>query len=333
MKHLLHRIKNLKWLMHGLALMVALPALAQEGPPAKIIVGFPAGGSFDAIARLLADKAKTELNRPVVVENKAGAGGRIAVDALKAAPADGSVVMLGPDALTALYPFTFKKLNYDPVKDFAPITLLTISGIALAVNNSVPATNLKEFIEYAKTNKVNFGSWALGSSAHAFAQAEALMRGRSEETVRAEMAAAGASAADIDLIAPHRVCPGERPSAMILFRRLDAYSLGRLIALYEHKVAVQGCLWGIDSYDQWGVELGKQIAGSILPALTVAYGVSPASMAVAVNASTLGMAVGALGVAGSSLITMSLNCTTAFAPPWICRPRMPVRAIPSSASV
>jgi len=105
-------------------------------------------------------------------------------------------------------------------------------------------------------------------AANAFAQSEALMRGRSEAEVRAEMAASGASAAEIDLVAPHRVCVGERPSNTILFRRLDPFSLGRLIALYEHKVAVQGCLWGIDSFDQWGVELGKQIAGGILPALT-----------------------------------------------------------------
>ena len=105
-------------------------------------------------------------------------------------------------------------------------------------------------------------------AANAFAQAEALARGRSEASVRAEMAAAGIPAAGIDRIAPHRVCEGERPSNTILFRRLDAFSVGRLIALYEHKVAVQGCLWNIDSFDQWGVELGKQIAGGILPALT-----------------------------------------------------------------
>jgi glucose-6-phosphate isomerase len=104
-------------------------------------------------------------------------------------------------------------------------------------------------------------------AANAFAQAEALMRGRAEAEIRAEMKAAGASDAEIDWIAPHRVCEGERPSNMILFRRLDPFSLGRLIALYEHKVAVQGCLWNIDSFDQWGVELGKQIAGTILPAL------------------------------------------------------------------
>lgn len=104
-------------------------------------------------------------------------------------------------------------------------------------------------------------------AANAFAQAEALMRGKSEPEIRAEMAKAGASPADIDAIAPHRVAVGERPSNTIMFNRLDAFSLGRLIALYEHKVAVQGCLWGIDSFDQWGVELGKQLASGILPEL------------------------------------------------------------------
>ncbi len=105
-------------------------------------------------------------------------------------------------------------------------------------------------------------------AANAFAQAEALMRGKSEATLREEMAAAGMASTEIDRLAPHRVAPGERPSNTILFRRLDAFTLGRLIALYEHKVAVQGCLWGIDSFDQWGVELGKQLAGGILPELT-----------------------------------------------------------------
>ena len=88
-------------------------------------------------------------------------------------------------------------------------------------------------------------------AANAFAQAAALLRGRA--------APAGE---------PYRDFAGERPSNTILFRRLDAFSLGRLIALYEHKVAVQGCLWGIDSFDQWGVELGKELAGGVLPELT-----------------------------------------------------------------
>ena len=105
-------------------------------------------------------------------------------------------------------------------------------------------------------------------AANAFAQAEALMVGKPEAAVRAEMAAKGAPQNEIDAVAPHRVAPGERPSNTILFERLDAFSLGRLIALYEHKVAVQGCLWGIDSFDQWGVELGKVLAEGILPELT-----------------------------------------------------------------
>ncbi len=104
-------------------------------------------------------------------------------------------------------------------------------------------------------------------AANAFAQATALTSGRPEGAVRAEMAAHGTPPDEIDRIAPHRAFPGERPSTMILFRELNAFSLGRLIALYEHKVAVQGCLWDIDSFDQWGVELGKQLAHGILPAL------------------------------------------------------------------
>ncbi|HEY2619325.1 MAG TPA: glucose-6-phosphate isomerase [Acetobacteraceae bacterium] len=104
-------------------------------------------------------------------------------------------------------------------------------------------------------------------AANAFAQAEALLRGRPAAEIRAEMAAKGAAPAEIDAVTPHRVCVGERPSNTIMFGRLDAFSLGRLIALYEHKVAVQGCVWGIDSFDQWGVELGKELAGSIIPEL------------------------------------------------------------------
>jgi len=104
-------------------------------------------------------------------------------------------------------------------------------------------------------------------AANAFAQAEALLAGKTRAQVEAEMRAAGADAASIAAIAPHRVFAGNRPSTTILFRTLDAFTLGRLVALYEHKVAVQGCLWGVNSFDQWGVELGKVLAGGILKEL------------------------------------------------------------------
>lgn len=103
--------------------------------------------------------------------------------------------------------------------------------------------------------------------ANGLAQTEALLRGKDAATVEAEMRAAGASAAEIARLAPHRVFTGNRPSNTLLLPHLDAHVLGQLVALYEHKVACLGALWGINPFDQWGVELGKQLAGGILPAL------------------------------------------------------------------
>jgi len=96
------------------------------------------------------------------------------------------------------------------------------------------------------------------------AQAEALATGRSEEEVRAEMAAEGRSEPEIDALAPHRSFPGNRPSTVILLERLDPAGLGALIALFEHKIYVLATLWGINAFDQWGVELGKQLAQQVL---------------------------------------------------------------------
>jgi glucose-6-phosphate isomerase len=112
-------------------------------------------------------------------------------------------------------------------------------------------------------------------AANAFAQAAALLQGKTHATVSAEMRQAGLPEPEIARLAPHRVFSGDRPSTTILFERLDPFTLGRLIALYEHKVAVQGFLWGINSFDQWGVELGKILAKSILPDLTPGSPPSP----------------------------------------------------------
>jgi glucose-6-phosphate isomerase len=101
--------------------------------------------------------------------------------------------------------------------------------------------------------------------ANCLAQSEALMRGRTIAEARAEMKTQGLPAKQIELLAPHKVFPGNRPSNTILYRRLDPETLGMLIALYEHKIFVQGVIWGINSFDQWGVELGKTLANQILP--------------------------------------------------------------------
>jgi glucose-6-phosphate isomerase len=103
--------------------------------------------------------------------------------------------------------------------------------------------------------------------ANYFAQAEALMRGKTAEEAGAELAAAGLPEAEVQRLTPHKVFPGNRPTTSLLYARLDPRTLGRLLALYEHKVFVMGAVWGINSFDQWGVELGKVLANRIRPEL------------------------------------------------------------------
>jgi len=97
-----------------------------------------------------------------------------------------------------------------------------------------------------------------------FAQTEALMRGKTEQQVHDELKQEGLSEEKIKQLTPYKVFPGNRPTSTLLFDTLDPKTLGSIIALYEHKIFVQGIIWNINSFDQWGVELGKQLAKSIL---------------------------------------------------------------------
>lgn len=103
--------------------------------------------------------------------------------------------------------------------------------------------------------------------ANCFAQVQAFAFGQTEEQVRADLAAKGVPEAEIVRLIPHKLHPGNRPSTLILFPRLGPKTLGRLIALYEHKVFTQSVIWGINAFDQWGVELGKKLAESMAPAV------------------------------------------------------------------
>jgi glucose-6-phosphate isomerase len=100
-----------------------------------------------------------------------------------------------------------------------------------------------------------------------FAQTEALMNGKTAEEAAAELRKEGKNEEEIRHLAPHKVFEGNRPTNSILFKKLTPLVLGSLIAMYEHKIFVQGVIWNIFSFDQWGVELGKQLAGKILPEL------------------------------------------------------------------
>jgi tripartite-type tricarboxylate transporter receptor subunit TctC len=163
-------------LLQGLALAsaaLAAPAvLAQNDRPLRVLVGFQAGVSIDVVTRIVADKLKDELKRPIVVDNKPGAGGRLAAELLKAAPADGNTVMVTPVVVPVLAPLVFSKLPYDPVADFTPVTRLCDFGFALAVGPQVLAKNLKEYVAWLKANpqKASFGSPAPGSLPHFFGE-------------------------------------------------------------------------------------------------------------------------------------------------------------------
>ncbi|HOG03138.1 MAG TPA: glucose-6-phosphate isomerase, partial [Accumulibacter sp.] len=102
--------------------------------------------------------------------------------------------------------------------------------------------------------------------ANCFAQSAALAFGKTAAEARSELSRS-MSAEALEALLPHKVFPGNQPSSTLLLSRLDPQTLGALIALYEHKVFVQGVIWGLNSFDQWGVELGKAVASSILPAL------------------------------------------------------------------
>ena len=118
--------------------------------------------------------------------------------------------------------------------------------------------------------------------ANCFAQAEAFMAGQPADVVEADLRRQGLSAERIAAVVPHKVHQGNRPSTVCLFEKLDPVTLGRLIAFYEHKVFTQGAIWGINSFDQWGVELGKKLAEQLAPAVkepSKAHGVSPGMIA------------------------------------------------------
>ena len=143
---------------------------AQAWPtkPVKIVLGFPPGGATDILSRDFAAKLGEELKQQVIIENKPGAGGTIGADLVAKAPPDGYTLTIGTTSNHAIAVSLYKKLPYDPVKDFAPITMLAVSQNVVVINPEVPANNIKELVAYAKANpgKLNFGSSGNGTISH-----------------------------------------------------------------------------------------------------------------------------------------------------------------------
>ena len=132
------------------ALAAPAVAQAQPGKTVKILVGFPAGGGTDAIARLLAEKLKDELGTVVIVENKPGAGGQLAAQALKAAPADGSTFFISHDHTISVLPLVSKTPGFDPSRDFQPVAGFASFVNALAVSPGTPAKSLADYVAWLR---------------------------------------------------------------------------------------------------------------------------------------------------------------------------------------
>jgi len=138
-------------LVQALALSsLMLGGLAQADTTIKLMVGFPPGGGTDAIARLLAEKLKEPLGANVIVENKAGAGGQIAAQALKAAPADGTVLFLSHDHTISILPQVIKNPGFNPAQDFAPVAGFATFVNGLAVSGGTPAKSFNEYVTWVK---------------------------------------------------------------------------------------------------------------------------------------------------------------------------------------
>jgi tripartite-type tricarboxylate transporter receptor subunit TctC len=149
------------------------PAFAQAWPskPIRIICGYPAGGLTDVFARAYGEAIAQKTGQPVTVENKTGASGAIAAEQVKNAPADGHTLMWTISTTMIMNKVLFKKLPYDPDKDFALISWMDAGHLPFVASTKVPATNLKEFAAYAAANKTSLGTYGAGSYSHVAVEA------------------------------------------------------------------------------------------------------------------------------------------------------------------
>lgn len=198
------RRQFLAWLGQAAALAAAwgvAPLARAQGAwpqqPVKVVVPFPAGGSTDALARLLARKLSDALGQPFMVENRAGANGNLGAAAVAAAPPDGYTLLLSTTGPLSLNKLLYKSTPFDPLADFTPIALLAEVPLLLASHPSVPATDLKQLIAYLKANpgKVSYSTAGNGSMGHL--AAELLQRATGTSMVHVPYRGSGPALTDL----------------------------------------------------------------------------------------------------------------------------------------
>jgi tripartite-type tricarboxylate transporter receptor subunit TctC len=152
----------------GLGALAGPSAGQTPRPVARIIVGFPPGGTADVIGRALAERLRGTYAANVIVENKPGARGAVAIQPLLAGDPDGNVIYIAPHSMITMYPHVYRKMPYDPLADMLPVATLASFGFALSVSSQVPAQDLAQFVRWAKDpkNKAAYGSLGNGTTAH-----------------------------------------------------------------------------------------------------------------------------------------------------------------------
>ena len=155
-----------------LAVLLSFPVLAAEqaypSKPIRLVVPFPAGGSLDVVARAIGQKLTEAWGQPVVIDNRPGAGGNIGADLVAKSAPDGYTILEGALSTHAVNVSLYNKMPYDPIKDFAPITLVAVTPNVLVLNASYPVNSVPELLAYARANpgKLSFGSGSNGSAGH-----------------------------------------------------------------------------------------------------------------------------------------------------------------------
>ncbi|MCW5658113.1 MAG: Bug family tripartite tricarboxylate transporter substrate binding protein [Burkholderiaceae bacterium] len=150
------------------SLFATVPAWSQEKPPIRLLVGFPPGGSADTVARMLAEKMRVTLGQNVIVDNKPGAAGRVALGEVKRAAPDGQTLVLAPSGALVVSPWLYKNLGFDPVRDFTPVARAVTFDFAITAGPAAPSGDLKTVLAWMKNNpaKANFGTPGAGTVPH-----------------------------------------------------------------------------------------------------------------------------------------------------------------------
>jgi tripartite-type tricarboxylate transporter receptor subunit TctC len=276
-----------------LALVVAAHAAAQSREaPIRIVLPYPPGGVGDAVARLIAESMRTGLDRPVVVESRPGAAGRLGVQSVKEAPADGSVLLFTPIAPMVLFPHVYDSLAYDPVRDFQAISQVGTFDLGVAVGTNVPARTLGELVDWLKADpaRAAYATPAAGSLPH-FA---AVLFGRHAGVELRHVAYKGNQQAVADLVGGH--LPMFFTSIQDL---VEAHRASRVRILATTGRARSAALPDVPTFAESGYDIrGEGWYGIYAPAGTPAETVARLNRAVvdAIRAEQAGARLKALGV-------------------------------------